>query len=86
MFACPCCGYKTLTSEHRGSYELCPICYWEDDEVQFRNPDYRGGANDESLREAQQYFIKYGGCEKTFKPNVVDHNRYERDSEWRPLD
>ena len=28
-YTCPCCGYKTLDDEHE--YEICPICYWEDD-------------------------------------------------------
>lgn len=26
---CPCCHYKTLTE--RGQYEVCPVCFWEDD-------------------------------------------------------
>lgn len=32
-YTCPCCGYKTLEEEVRGSYEICPICFWEDDSV-----------------------------------------------------
>lgn len=26
---CPCCGYRTL--RERGDYEICKICFWEDD-------------------------------------------------------
>lgn len=26
---CPCCGCKTLGE--RGVYEICPVCFWEDD-------------------------------------------------------
>lgn len=26
---CPCCGYRTI--KERGWYEICPVCYWEDD-------------------------------------------------------
>jgi hypothetical protein len=55
-YPCPCCGYLTLTSEPPGSYELCPVCWWEDDQVQFRDPGYRGGANEESLNEARENF------------------------------
>jgi hypothetical protein len=26
---CPCCGYYTL--DGRGGYDICPVCFWEDD-------------------------------------------------------
>lgn len=28
-FACPCCGCLTL--DYRREYDICPVCYWEDD-------------------------------------------------------
>lgn len=28
-FACPCCGCLTL--DERGGYDICPVCFWEDD-------------------------------------------------------
>ncbi|MFI5096110.1 MAG: CPCC family cysteine-rich protein [Candidatus Acidiferrales bacterium] len=28
-YRCPCCRFKTLHG--RGGFELCPICFWEDD-------------------------------------------------------
>ncbi len=28
-FECPCCGYLTL--DERGTYDICPVCFWEDD-------------------------------------------------------
>ena len=28
-FTCPCCGYLTLNE--RGAYDICPVCFWEDD-------------------------------------------------------
>jgi hypothetical protein len=52
-YRCPCCNFRTLVTEPPGSYELCPVCYWEDDQIQFRDPDYVGGANAESLNEAR---------------------------------
>lgn len=27
--SCPCCGYPTLPE--RGAFEICTICWWEDD-------------------------------------------------------
>lgn len=57
-YTCPCCGKKTLTEEPPGTYQICPICHWEDDYVQFMNPDYRGGANKKSLNETRKEFQK----------------------------
>lgn len=28
-YKCPCCGYYTL--DERGGYDICPVCFWEDD-------------------------------------------------------
>ncbi|MDE6875788.1 MAG: hypothetical protein K2P87_15200 [Lachnospiraceae bacterium] len=28
-YQCLCCGYKTLDS--RGEFDICPVCFWEDD-------------------------------------------------------
>ncbi len=49
-YTCPCCGYRTLDEEPPGTYDICEICFWEDDPVQFVDPDYEGGANTPSLR------------------------------------
>ncbi len=86
-FPCPCCGYKTLDDKPDGTYNICPVCFWEDDGVQFSNPDYSGGANRVSLREAQRNFLKYGASEEKFLSNVRKPNKNEaRDSNWKPLD
>ena len=76
-FACPCCGYKTLSEKPPGTYDICEICFWEDDGIQFNDPDYSGGANKVSLREAQLNFKKIGACEERCtqfvrKPNESD--------------
>lgn len=59
-FPCPCCGFLTCDEEPGGSYDICPVCFWEDDPVQLRDPDYRGGANKVSLNEARENFGRYG--------------------------
>ena len=37
LVLCPCCGLPTLPS--RGNYEICPICWWEDDGQDDHNAD-----------------------------------------------
>ncbi|MDD1369364.1 CPCC family cysteine-rich protein [Bacillus sp. MHSD17] len=79
-YTCLCCGYRTIEEKPPGTYEICNICYWEDDEVQFNNPDFEGGANEVSLRQAQKNFIAFGACEECFvklvrKPTSEDVSR-----------
>jgi len=67
-FPCPCCGYLTISSEPPGTYEICPVCNWEDDIAQHNNPTLRGGANIVSLQEARQNYLKLGAiCEQARK-------------------
>jgi hypothetical protein len=54
--ACPACRFMTLTEPPPGTYEICAICSWEDDPVQFDDPDYTGGANGPSLNEWRSRF------------------------------
>ena len=49
---CPVCGFLRLEGAY-GSYVICPVCEWEDDQVQLANPVCTGGANSESLIDAQ---------------------------------
>ncbi|MBR5765589.1 MAG: hydrolase [Lachnospiraceae bacterium] len=67
-FKCPCCGYYTLPGA--GAYDICPVCFWEDDPVQEDDPDYAGGANDLSLNECRKNFELYGACEERFVSRV----------------
>ena len=67
-FCCPCCGYYTLESV--GEYEICPVCFWEDDPLQREKPDYEGGANELSLNECRENYKKYGACEERLVSHV----------------
>lgn len=87
MHTCPCCGYKTLENEPPGTYEICKICFWEDDAVQFEDPHYARGANHVSLIEAQRNFADFGACEKEMLKYVRKPGRNdEKDSELQPFD
>ncbi len=85
-YTCPCCGYKTLPQEPPGTYALCPICDWEDDGVQFEDPDYEGGANFYSLRHEQKRFLSRGeptGYSRSAGRDVTAED--VKDPDWRPL-
>ncbi len=70
MYKCRCCNYLTLKEEPSGSFEICPVCYWEDDNVQSDNPNFSGGANKVSLKKARENFKEYGASEKEFISKV----------------
>ena len=54
FYVCPCCG--TYLFNENGDYEICGICKWENDKVQNADPNFKGGANKDSLFD---YRIKY---------------------------
>jgi hypothetical protein len=66
-FPCPCCGYLTLEEEPPGTYQICPVCVWDDDNLQFERPNLRGGANDVSLNEARRNFRRHGASERRLR-------------------
>jgi len=63
-------GYLTLDEEPYGSYEICPVCFWEDDYVQYTDPDHKGGANPVSLSQARLNFRLFGACDEASKAFV----------------
>ena len=82
--ACPCCGYRTLPS--RVMYELCPICYWEDDPNQADQPTSDDGANGASLIDAQQTFLRIGAMHEDYLSDTRPPMPIEaRDPDWEPF-
>ncbi|GGT08877.1 CPCC family cysteine-rich protein [Streptomyces atratus] len=81
-----CCGHLVL-DEIPGSYTICPVCFWEDDGVQFRWPTMTGGANKISLIEAQRNYQNFGACDEHDRrfvwPPAADE---PLDPAWRPID
>ena len=57
VFKCPVCGKYTFQSGP-GSYEICPVCGWEDDKAQYKDPNLKGGANRLSLKEYKKQYEK----------------------------
>ena len=63
-YKCPCCGYYTLDSE--GMYDICPVCFWEDnDEVE--DPHEYDDCNKISLAEARKNYLEFGASTKDVK-------------------
>jgi hypothetical protein len=46
------------------------VCFWEDDDVQFRDPHYAGGANSVSLIEARANFVKFAASAEAHRGQV----------------
>ena len=78
LFACPCCGYATL--DEVAGYDICHICFWEDDGQDDPTENvYRGGPNRVSFAEGRKNFLTFGSAEAkdnehVRKPNEKDIN------------
>jgi ribonuclease HII len=68
-YACPCCGYLTLAAEPPGTQAICEVCQWEDDQHQFEEPAFEGGANAPSLTQARSNYQKIGVSDPHFAGN-----------------
>jgi hypothetical protein len=76
-YACPCCGYLTLGEKPPGTYDICPVCFWEDDGVQFYDENYEGGANRVCLKVAKKNFLNFGAIDVIFINRVRSPNEDE---------
>ncbi len=79
---CPCCGYRTLPD--RGAYDLCPVCWWEDDGAE-TDAESLNGPNGTTLAEGQRLYQRYGtsalhGVHKVRPPSPSE----PRDPAWVP--
>ena len=83
LFTCLCCGFRPLEEQPPGTFDICAVCGWEDDDVQARDPNFEGGANQSSLREAQGLWLKSVNA----GASSVDKfwKAYQKDSTWKPL-
>jgi hypothetical protein len=69
-YTCPCCGYLTL--DERGNFEICDVCFWEDDGQDDHDADVvRGGPNGNlSLSQARRNFAAFGANREADLPHV----------------
>jgi hypothetical protein len=76
-YTCPCCGYLTLGE--RGGFEICAVCFWEDDGQDDHDADQvRGGPNAAlSLTAARANFARFGACEERFVAKVRPPHAHE---------
>jgi len=85
MYTCPCCGYEVFDSSP-GSFDICPICFREDDGIQLYYPLASDGANGCSLVEAQVNFVQFGACRRDMAENTRPATATDRrDPLWFPL-
>lgn len=80
-YPCPCCGFLTLSDPPPGTYEICEVCWWEDDPVQAENPHRTGGANAISLAQAKENYRAFGAS----RPGAVKSVRKPLPHEY-PVD
>lgn len=74
----PCCHFATLSE--RGGYEICPVCFWEDDGQDDHDAELvRGGPNGLlSLVQARLNFAESGACNFRHRKNVRPPTKAER--------
>ncbi|MCU4350920.1 CPCC family cysteine-rich protein [Acinetobacter ursingii] len=69
-YPCVCCGFLTRPEPCNDDYDICAVCFWENDPVQNDDPEFSGGANIPSLTQARINFKKFGAKEQGSVKNV----------------
>ncbi|RKQ51701.1 Cysteine-rich CPCC [Roseivirga pacifica] len=79
--SCPCCGYRTIGA--RGNYDICKVCWWEDDGQDNQHPErIIGGPNyGISLAMGRYNYLSYGLYDPKRTDLIrlkADENEFER--------
>ena len=73
-FPCPCCGYLTLSA--LSEFEICEVCFWEDDGQTDLDADavgtFSGPNGSVSLAAARQNFLQFKACDRKMIGYVRD--------------
>jgi len=83
---CECFGHRTLEEKPGGTYQICPVCYWED--APFADDlTCERFSNGVSLRQAQRNFVELGAVSSDFINDVRSASLAEpRDGDWQTID
>lgn len=85
LISCPCCGSRTIGE--RGNYEICKVCWWEDDGQDNESADkvYGGPNYGISLTQGRYNFLTFGLYDperKDLMKNKEPISKYERGREF----
>jgi len=82
-YPCPICGYYTVDAPR--DWDICPICFWEDDVRPTEGGRTTSPANrGMSMATAQANFVLFGAVERHFLLNSRRPSPGEkRDPNWR---
>ncbi|WP_425458316.1 CPCC family cysteine-rich protein [Collimonas rhizosphaerae] len=70
LVQCDCCDYFTIAKG--GDYEICPVCFWEQDWGGVSKPNQHSAANHGlMLSEGRRNFQSFGACLERFKNKVI---------------
>ena len=86
LYTCICCGYKTLYDDT--GYNICVLCGWEDDPLNWDNPRNSGGPNGkDNLYKQQKAIIRHGFpyTWKEFRDEEGYGDDFEIDKHWEPF-
>ena len=73
LLPCPCCDYRTLAK--RAEYDICPVCFWEDDGVDLDELEQHSGPNHMTLSEGRDNFKALGACDEKSRQHVLPPER-----------
>jgi hypothetical protein len=74
LLACPVCRYRSLPI--LGNWDVCPVCGWASDPVQEAVPDEPVGANDVSLNQARENFVRTGFSSPKARGRAHPHGKH----------
>ena len=70
LVQCDCCDYFSIP---RGEdYEICPVCFWEQDAFGIAEPEMESNANHGlTLIQGRSNFLEFGACDKRALSNIL---------------